>query len=614
MALNNDNQSMPTPAPANSLPIGTRMHEYEIKAVIGEGGFGIVYLATDTLLGREVAIKEYLPLSHAIRLDKHQVQARSPEHQELFEKGLKSFVAEAKILAQFRNPNLVEVMRFWEGNGTAYIVMPYYKGKTLRQLQQKGFRATDQVSLLNLLIPLLNGLQQVHKVGCFHRDISPDNIVVLPDGSPLLLDFGAARHEIINQADASTVILKPGFAPIEQYGGKETADQQGPWTDIYALSAVGYQLITGVMPPSSVARIMRDPLTPLAEQASGFNMPLPILKAIDAGLQVQAQDRPQSIAKFRAMLLAKEPAAPAGSDEARVHQQSLAKTVAKPPAAATAAASVAAAPATAPKQRMSWLWLALIAGVIGLALAVFMFARTEPATPAVPADPIAVSNTQAPQTPPAVLAPSSDAIANSDAETNSNANANAAGAAPQQGETTAPVWQEMVVPRADGSAPSNTAAVPPGQAPTGTAVSQDPSSAVLTDQPGAQAGQAMSGAMSNEASLQENESLVPDASLVPGQTSPIDPLNTAEGVDPLPETEPEELPVPTVGFVVVQAQPWGDVYLNGELVGTTPPSLRIEVPLGSNTIEVRNDSAASHVRTFNAQAGQTVRINHNFAP
>ena len=561
------------PVPANSLPMGTRMHEYEINAVIGEGGFGIVYLATDTHLGREVAIKEYLPISHAMRQDQYRVLARTPEQQILFDKGLKSFMAEARILAQFRNPNLVEVLRFWEGNGTAYIVMPYYKGKTLRDLLQKGYRVTDRVSLLNIVLPLLNGLEQVHAEGCYHRDISPDNIVILPDGSPLLLDFGAARHEIISQSDSSTVILKPGFAPIEQYGGQETSSQQGPWSDIYALSAVIYQLITGAMPPSSVARIMRDPLVPLAQQASSFHFPLTVLKAIDVGLQVQPQDRPQSIEAFRQLLLVQESPLAAVSDVQRVHQQPLSGSM-PPETSVSGVQSVAVTPAAIAMNQgkgrgRSSGWF------IGLGLVLFLcvlivggvsFWLLKASAPS-----------EAPQHDRAVALNSTDRQILAPRTVRSDS-----------------VALDSQIPLA-GLAPELLAGHYGGSIQNSEGV------------------QAITVPLPNDGALVDaTDSLHPGEALVAEEI--VDPVDATEpqGLNPGSELDDAPTPVPTTGTVVVQAQPWGDVYMNGNLVGTTPPSVRLEVPPGRVSIEVRNDSAAPHVQTFNIEAGKTVRMNHSF--
>lgn len=291
----------PGPQPVNALAAGARLQEFEIRSVIGEGGFGIVYLAFDTLLEREVAIKEYLPVSHATRSADGLVTASSTRRQETFEKGLRCFVSEARMLARFKHPALVEVLRFWEENGTAYMVMPYYRGRPLSQLIREGFRIGDTDTMLAFLSPLLDGLSILHAAHCYHRDISTDNILILDDGSPLLLDFGAARSILVDKSDVSTVILKPGFAPIEQYSEDRSVAPQGAWTDLYALSAVAYQVVTGVMPVVSVARIIRDPLTPLVNVApEGLSRAL--RAAIDAGLCVKPDQRPQSVAAFLALI------------------------------------------------------------------------------------------------------------------------------------------------------------------------------------------------------------------------------------------------------------------------------------------------------------------------
>lgn len=284
-------------APVNALSPGARLQEFEILSVIGEGGFGIVYRAFDTALEREVAIKEYLPVSHALRIADGSVVASSERQRETFEKGLRCFMSEARMLARFKHRALVEILRFWEEKGTAYMVMPYYHGRPLSQLVQEGLRIRDTATMQAFLAPLLDGLAMLHAANCYHRDISTDNILILEDGSPLLLDFGAARRILVDDSELMTVILKPGFAPIEQYSDDHAVAPQGAWTDLYALSAVAYQLVTGEMPMVSVARIIRDPLVPLSVRVqSGFARGL--LAAIDAGLRVNPEQRPQSVAAF----------------------------------------------------------------------------------------------------------------------------------------------------------------------------------------------------------------------------------------------------------------------------------------------------------------------------
>lgn len=296
----------PSPAPAvppegdKVLPNGTRLNEFEIIGLVGIGGFGIVYLAEDHSLGRRIALKEYMPSSLAARGQGVQVSVRSERHAETFEAGRRSFVNEARLLAQFDHPALVKVYRFWEANGTAYMVMPYYEGVTLKRALQQMGSPPDESWLKRLLAPLLDALEVMHEARVYHRDIAPDNIMLLGGQRPLLLDFGAARHVISDMTQALTVILKPGYAPIEQYA--EMPDlKQGAWTDIYALAAVVHLAITGNTPPPSVGRMMNDGMRPLAQRAAGRYSD-EFLRAIDRGLAVKPQDRPQSIAEFRALL------------------------------------------------------------------------------------------------------------------------------------------------------------------------------------------------------------------------------------------------------------------------------------------------------------------------
>ncbi|MDR0717124.1 MAG: protein kinase [Azoarcus sp.] len=285
------------PAPLDALPAGTRLQTFEILAVAGEGGFSVVYLARDTSLDREVAIKEYLPAVHAVRIDGH-VMARSPAKRSVFESGMRHFVAEARILAQLRHPALSEVLRFFQANGTAYMVMPHYRGHTLREMIRGGYRVAGAKELLGIVLPLLDGLVQLHAIPCAHLDISSDNIMVQENGAPVLLDFGAARRAQIDRSDPATIILKPGFAPIEQYShDEESGLNTGPWSDIYALSAVMYQLVSGKMPVVSVARTLHDSLKPLSRFAMP-GLPAEILKVIEAGLAVQPHDRPDSAGAF----------------------------------------------------------------------------------------------------------------------------------------------------------------------------------------------------------------------------------------------------------------------------------------------------------------------------
>lgn len=289
-----------------SLPIGTRIAEFEILERIGEGGFSIVYLAMDHSLERSVALKEYMPSSLAARVSVTQVQPRSSRYRDTFEAGLRSFVNEAKLLAQFDHPALVKVYRFWESNGTAYMVMPYYQGVTLKDAVRALPGAPEETWLMSLLAPLTEALAVIHAERCFHRDIAPDNVLLLAgSGKPLLLDFGAARRVIGDMTQALTVILKPGYAPIEQYA-EVPGLKQGPWTDVYALAAVVYWTVTGKTPPPSVGRMMSDSFVPLAQCAAG-RYSMAFLQAIDRALAVLPERRTPSIEAFRMDLAGQGP-------------------------------------------------------------------------------------------------------------------------------------------------------------------------------------------------------------------------------------------------------------------------------------------------------------------
>ncbi len=278
----------------HALPAGTRLGEFEIVDLIGEGGFGIVYLAYDTQLGRNVALKEYIPAALAARVGTSEVSVRSERHEDTFRAGLKSFINEARLLARFDHHSLVKVYRFWEANGTAYMVMPYYEGITLRDGLRRMPAPPDEAWLTALLTPLIEALAVLHASQCYHRDIAPDNIMLLHgSGRPVLLDFGAARRVIGDMTQALTVILKPGYAPVEQYA-EVAAMKQGPWTDVYALGAVVYFAIQGKTPPPSVGRLMSDTYVPLASAAAGRYTDR-FLRAIDHALAVRPEHRPQSV-------------------------------------------------------------------------------------------------------------------------------------------------------------------------------------------------------------------------------------------------------------------------------------------------------------------------------
>lgn len=287
-------------ATENSLAIGTRLNDFEITGVLGEGGFGIVYLAFDHSLQRTVAIKEYMPGALAGRSADTSVVLRSERHKSTFEAGLKSFINEARLLAQFDHPSLVKVYRFWEENNTAYMVMRHYDGHTLKEIVNKRPKLVTEAWLKFVFKQILDALDTLYQSKILHRDISPDNIIVQKNGVAVLLDFGSARQIIGDMTQGLTVILKPGYAPVEQYSD-DTEQHQGSWTDIYAVAAVMYFSIMKSPPPISVGRVVKDTISPLQElDLPGYSAKF--LKGITQALSIQPQDRPQSIDEFRQLL------------------------------------------------------------------------------------------------------------------------------------------------------------------------------------------------------------------------------------------------------------------------------------------------------------------------
>ncbi len=280
-----------------ALAAGTRLQKYELVSVLGQGGFGITYRARDTQLDRHVAIKEYLPTSLALREEGTLVVPRSTDMAEEFVWGRERFLDEARTLAKLgRAPAIVRVFDFLEANGTAYMVMALAEGETLeRRLRRDGVMRSPVVE--RILHSLLDGLEKVHAIGFLHRDIKPANIILDDNNDPTLIDFGASRAAMAGRSTAMTAIFTPGYAAAEQF----TSANQGPWTDIYGLSATLYQTITGKVPPSAFDRMMQDTYEPLGQlRPIGFAPGL--LSGIDAGLAVRSTNRPQTIAQWRRVL------------------------------------------------------------------------------------------------------------------------------------------------------------------------------------------------------------------------------------------------------------------------------------------------------------------------
>ena len=288
----------------NALPLGLELDGYRLDKVLGAGGFGITYLAVESFSGRKVAIKEFLPSGLAVRgADSRTVHPNSSADKSEFDWGLDRFRQEARILITFKHPNIVPVLRAFEGNGTAYMVMEYQEGTSLGAILKAGV-TLDEAEVVEILGPLMDGLEAVHKSGFLHRDIKPDNIYIRTDGTPVLLDFGAARQAMGSRSKSLTAIVSAGYAPHEQY---ETDGNQGPWTDIYSLGAVLYRAVTGRRPPESSARMSAkfrggdDPMVPASVIARG-KYSENLLAAIDTTTNMLERERPQSIRDVRALL------------------------------------------------------------------------------------------------------------------------------------------------------------------------------------------------------------------------------------------------------------------------------------------------------------------------
>ena len=312
----------------DALPPGTRLEEFEVERMIGASGFGIVYLGFDQAFERRVAVKEYLPVALASRDEEGAaVRLRAPDHAEAFERGRRAFVDESQLLARLDHPSLLHVLRSWEANGTAYRAMPYYAGHNLLALRQAMDQPPDEASLRALLDGLLGALEAIHRAGRVHREVTPSNIVLMPDDHPVLLDCGAARRAIVGeQTQALMTLLEPTFAPMEQIAPSSHLPQ-GPWTDLYAVAATVHYCVSGRL-PAAPAGWLPEPHEPLVEAVQRLRKDFPqihysesFLAAIDAALAMRPRDRPQSVAQFRAAL--DERPAAARVEPAWVHEPTI---------------------------------------------------------------------------------------------------------------------------------------------------------------------------------------------------------------------------------------------------------------------------------------------------
>ena len=292
----------------HALPAGYKLNEYRLERILGSGGFGITYYAWDENLNKPVAIKEYLPSDFAVRADGTSVRPKSDGDAGDYQWGLERFLDEARALARFDHPHLNQVYRFFEDNGTAYLVLDYIEGETLAQMLSREGRLSE-APLRRLLGELLSGLEEVHSAGYVHRDVKPGNIMFRADGSAVLLDFGAARQVIGAKLKSVTAIHTPGYAPVEQYDQK--ADDVGAWSDIYALGMVAYRCVSGIGESGLIDAVTRSRLERKGELEKDMKPAVVVgkgryaealLAAIDWAIKIDETGRPQSVAAMRSAI------------------------------------------------------------------------------------------------------------------------------------------------------------------------------------------------------------------------------------------------------------------------------------------------------------------------
>ncbi len=342
----------------NALPLGTLLLEYQLEGVLGAGGFGITYLARDTHLEKQVAIKEYLPTDLAMRALDGSVVPVATQQEHDYKWGLERFIQEARTLARFSHPHIVRVNRYFEANGTGYMVMDYEKGESLNQLLRRS-APPDEAGLRAILMPLLDGLQAVHDAGFLHRDIKPSNIFLRETGGPVLIDFGAARAAIGGATRSMTAVLTPGYAPLEQYASNA---RQGPWSDLYALAGVLYRAIVGESPPDAVSRL-KDDHVPQRLAGATARMTATFMRAVEWALAVDEKRRPQNVPEWRRAFL-DEGAVPVSAAAGAATAQPLpldAVGESRATGLTTEAAGTSRAARQTGPRRSGWRWAALAA-------------------------------------------------------------------------------------------------------------------------------------------------------------------------------------------------------------------------------------------------------------
>ncbi len=606
-----------------ALPLRTQIREYEIQELVGSGGFGFVYRAKDHTLQRSVALKEYFPASIAMRGEDGVVRARLSTQNAVYKRGLDSFLGEARVLAQFDDPAVVKVHFFWEQDGTAYMVMPFYDGITLRGLVRHHRDLITVEWLKAFILRITDVLGRLHDAGTYHRDLSPENILILESGGLVLLDFGSSRQALADLAGGNDVVLKPGYAPIEQYVADDSL-AQGAWTDLYGLGAVLHFILEGKAPPASITRLQQDTYEMLLGKRERYPaVPAKILAAIDLCLAVQPDRRPQNVAKLKELFAISEdriaedfdlyqgvglptqfaattllvvddedeltipldpiamlspesnsvsvasPAAITRSDVAPVKPESDAAAVPMEPTmrgeiAGAQKESPEPTPRAAremPNRRAALLGLA--AFVVLCSIGLWTYLSISP--PWKRTSPIA-------SVPAIQLKPSPSLEGQNNTQV---AQAN-------PGATLPPL-------------PSDNAAVSSGVGNPGAAVESPP------------AGGATSGKQASKPVPPVPPDPVKPAAMSPSEQVPLPPKAAPDGAVTV------ALPPPTAnGVVRLNIKPWGKLSVNGQARGATPPLNQLKLAPGKYQIEISNPGFQSYSRELEVLPGATTLIKHQF--
>ena len=600
---------------ANCLAPGVQVGEYRLQGVVGEGGFGIVYKARDLSLDRVVAVKEFMPATLAGRMSSNQIHVRS-HHKGAFDAGLRSFINEARLLAKFSHPALVHVYRFFEENGTAYMVMRYYEGQTFRAYLTEQPGAMNERWLAAILSPVLDVLEMLHAADCFHRDIAPDNVFLQSSGMPVLLDFGAARRIIGDMTQALTMVLKPGYAPIEQYVD-DGSMPQGAWTDIYQIGAMLYMVITGKTPATSVARMISDPVVQLTNDSfPGYSAEF--LHGVHRALSVKPENRPQSIAELRDLLGIRTFTAPALSSWVATGAMPLVEMALPPTVGAPAGSSANLLHVDG----MSVLATSGIAvpvavdqttGVITLPRDVAVLQASAEVEKAgkenVPPAPVKTVPTR-----PADLPPSPVTKPNL-AESKERRASLPPPLAPHQASNRR-LWTWLgvvslllgigivwsVVGERSDEVPV-IVAPPVLELP---APASDPSSATTADVRAVEVVSPEAVPAASAASSSRNTK--PPLAAASQPASPSEQLSASA-----PTRSDAKASEPRVmGKVMLRVTPWGNVRVNRASLGTTPPLTQLELPEGQHQIDISNPASPTLSKVIQVRKGEPVVINHKF--